>query len=166
MDIISIQPVSILITIANIIILYLILRHFLRKPVNAVLEKRKALLEEEKNRAEQINEEANEYKKQYEAKVAELKANEKETMAESARKAAKEYDRILLDATTRADEIIADANKKAEMDAKNRQAEKDRELADIVAEAAKKIAAASSNAQVDRSLYDEFLNKAGEDDLE
>ncbi len=163
MGIVSIHPVSIVITIANVLILFFILKRFLFAPVDKILEERAHRIVENKERAEKAAEEADELKRKYDEKVAEIEQAEKTRLSEANKKAAEEYDRIINDANKRADQIIEDAGRKAEMEAAVRDAEQERKIAEIVSVAARKLAANSNGAETDSSLIEEFLSKAGED---
>ena len=164
MGIVSIHPVSIIITIANVLILFLILKRFLFAPVDKILEARAVNIIENKEKAEKAAAEAEALKKKYDEKTAEIEQAEKSRLSEANRKAAEEYDRIIKDANKRADQIIEDAGRKAEREAAFRDAEQERKIADIVTAATRKIAAANNSAEMDNSLMEEFLSKAGEDD--
>lgn len=162
-NIVSIDPFSILITVANVLILFGILRHFLFKPVNEVLAKRAAAIKEENDKAEAARRDAETARQDYENKVSGIKTMEEEAVKDSQKKASEEYDRILTDARTKASAIVSEAEKKAEMEQKNRMAEADQRLCDIVAKAAAKIAATENSQALNSGLYDEFISKAGED---
>lgn len=164
MGIVSIHPVSIVITIANVLILFLILKKFLFAPVDKILHERARIIIDNKEKAEKSAAEADELKRRYDEKVVEIEQEEKNRLSEANRKAAEEYDRIINDANKRAEQIIEDAGRKAEMEAAVRDAEQERKIADIVSAAAKKIVASNNSAETDNSLLEEFLSKAGEED--
>ncbi len=166
MGIVSIHPVSIAITIANVLILFFILKKFLFAPVDKILEERAKKIVENKEKAEKSAAEADELKRKYDEKVAEIEQAEKTRLSDANRKAAEEYDRIISDANKRADQIIEEANKKADRDWAARDAEQERKIADIVAAATRKIAADKNSVEADNSLIEEFLSKAGEDNGE
>ncbi len=164
MGIVSIHPVSIAITIANVLILFLILKKFLFAPVDRILEARAKKIIENKEMAEKNAEEAEALKRKYDEKVTEIEKEEKRRLSEANRKASEEYDRIVEAANTRAGQILEDAGRKADMVAAIRDAEQERKIADIVSAVAKKMVAAKSDAETDKNLIEEFLSKAGEED--
>jgi len=166
MGIVSIHPISILITIANVLILFFILKRFLLAPVDKILEERAKRIIDNEEKSEKSVAEAGELKKQYDEKLAALEKEEKQRLKDANKKATEEYDRIVSDANKRADKIIEDAHRKADMDWAVRDAEQERKIAEIVTAATRKIAAGNSSAEIDSSLLDEFLSKAGEDDGE
>jgi len=164
MGIVSIHPVSIAITIANVLILFLILKKFLFAPVDRILEARAKKIIENKEIAEKNAEEAEALKRKYDAKVTEIEEEEKKRLSEANRRASEEYDRIVEAANNRADQILEDAGRKADMVAAVRDAEQERKIADIVSAAAKKMVAAKTDAETDKNLIEEFLSKAGEEE--
>lgn len=166
MGIVSIHPVSIIITIANVLILFFILKHFLVKPVDKILNERAQKIIDDREKAEKSAAEADALKKSYDDKLKELEQAEKDRIAEASKKASEEYDRIIGDANKRADKIIEEAGRRADMVEAVRDAEQERKIADIVSAATKKITAGKASADIDSSLYEEFLSRAGEDDGE
>ena len=85
-------------TIINVIILYLLLRHFLIKPVTDIMEKRKQLIADGLQSAQDAQDGALKMKQEYEAALNGAK-QESVQIVENARKSAKaEYDRILEEA--------------------------------------------------------------------
>ena len=96
-------------TIINVIILYLLLRHFLIKPVTDIMEKRKQLIADGLQSAQDAQDGALKMKQEYEAALNGAK-QESVQIVENARKSAKaEYDRILEEAGNKADSMIASA---------------------------------------------------------
>lgn len=163
--IISIQPLSILETVINVVFLFLILRHFLFKPVNRVLKEREDKIQSDKDAAEKAKAEAAAAQKDYEDKLGGIEAMKSEAVRESTQKANAEYDRIIADANKKASDILSQAQKKAENDEKSRKEQQDKKLADLVSAAAAKVAGAKGS-ELDSALYDEFISKAGEDSHE
>lgn len=164
-NIISVNPVSILITAGNVLILYLILRHFLFKPVHRILDARAKELSDIDAKAKAEEAAAEQKKQQYEEKLSKAESECKELLLSSSEKAGKEADRILSDARKQAANIISDARQKAEIDEKRREDESNRRIAEIVAEAVQKIAASENTDELNMDLYDNFLStsKDGKD---
>lgn len=93
---------SLVYTIINVIILYLLLRHFLIKPVTDIMEKRKQLIADGLKNAQDAQDDALKMKQEYEAALNGAK-QESVQIVENARKSAKaEYDRILEEAGNKA----------------------------------------------------------------
>ena len=168
-NIISIAPVSILITIVNLLILMGILKHFLFKPVNAILEKRQEAINADLQQASAAMKEGEDYRREYEEKLTQIEQLKKEALVESEKKGAEEYDRVISDARKQAEEILAEARVQSELEDRKRRSELESELAHLVTLATARVSAASEAAQeqsslnsLNSSLYDTFLNKAGE----
>ena len=115
MGIVSIHPVSIIITIANVLILFFILKHFLLKPVDRILDERAKKIIDDREKAEKAAADADALKKSYDDKLKEIEKAEKDRIAEASKKASEEYDRIIGDANKRADKIIEEAGRRADM---------------------------------------------------
>ncbi len=98
LDFLSIDIGTILFTLINTLILFLGLKHFLFKPVNAVLEQRQQAVDQSLQAAEDAKNSAESTKAEYEEKLAAAK----EESAEMLRKATRQAQR-------RADEIVAEA---------------------------------------------------------
>ena len=80
-------------TIINVIILYLLLRHFLIKPVTDIMEKRKQLIADGLQSAQDAQDGALKMKQEYEAALNGAK-QESVQIVENARKSAKNIDKM------------------------------------------------------------------------
>ena len=159
-DIISVAPGSIIITIINILVLFFIVKKFLFKPINDVIDKRNELLQREKKKAADERNEAAALKQDYEDKLSLIESIKKDAVLESQRRGNEEYNKIISDAKDKASEILGDANKKAVQLELNKKAETEKELSELIADAAAKVSASNKSPEIDKSLYDAFLKKA------
>lgn len=150
--------INLVFTIINILIWYAIIRFFLFKPINKVIDKRNAGIQEKYDEAKKMQDEAQAEKAQYAACQKEIES-ERNKVLDAARADARKEGRQLLDnAQKEADKILKKANEDAvrEKDKMMEQAKK--EILSMVLDAA----AGSMNKKADDSaLYDEFLKKAG-----
>lgn len=159
----KIDPVNLICTIANLLILFVALKIFLFKPVQKIIEARQAQADAVKTSADALKEEANALKEQYEASLA-LAEKEKEEILEAARKDADEQsDEIINAAKKKAEKIENDAVAEARNQKNKMLKDAEKEIADCIVSAAGKIVGSKSGIEVDKSLYDEFLVKAGEE---
>jgi F-type H+-transporting ATPase subunit b len=149
-------------TIVNLIILYLLLKHFLFKPVMEIMNKRQAMIEQSISNARNSEGQASELKKQYEDKLA--ASNEEGTkLIEEARVQAKaQYDRIVKGAQSDAGRVIEDAHKKAEADQKKAMQEAKTQIAGLVIAATAKVVNQEAAKNNNQSLYDAYLAEAGD----
>ncbi len=162
-DIISVSYVSIIITIANLLILMLILKFFLFKPVDNILEERKKYIEDQKEKADKDRADAAKLKADYQTRLNGAEDCGKAMISEAEKSSSELYERVVNEANARAEEIIADARRKSELEKKNHMEETEQELAGIVSAAAAKIAATQGGMILDSYLYDKFLDKVGDD---
>ena len=133
-------------TIINVIILYLLLKKFLIKPVTAIMDKR-----------EQMVKQGLEGARAQESQAKELKVKYEEALA-----SAKEYDRILGEADEQAKKIKEAARKDVELDREKAMKEMQSEVAGLALTAVSRILQEGTDPQSDGALYEQFLKKAGE----
>ena len=96
-------------TIINLVVLYLLLRHFLIRPVTQIMEKRKQMVEEGFKNARDMQDQAARMKQEYEEALSGAK-QESLRIVDNARRSAKaEYDRIVGEAGDKAGSIIESA---------------------------------------------------------
>lgn len=156
--------INLVFTIINLLILYLLMKKFLFGPITDIMEKRKAMIEEQLANAAAAEENANALKAQYEdtLKTADTDAN---AMIEDARKKAKsEYDRIVSEANGQAGKIIENAEKTVEIQREKTLRNLESEIAGLAMEAAAKVVGEQADCLNNAKLYDEFLDKAGDAD--
>lgn len=158
LDFLSIDVGTILFTLINTMILFFGLKHFLFKPVNAVLDQRKQTVDQSLQDAEDAKSAAESTKAEYEEKLAAAK----EESAEMLRKATRQAQR-------RADEIVAEAKADAaavmqqnadELEREKRRAAKELrgEVSDLAVLVAEQVMAREINPQDHARLIDEFIN--------
>lgn len=155
----SFDLVNVISTVINLLILMVGFRLVLFKPVQKIIAQRQEEAENEFKIAEEKQIKADELKKQYEESISGIEEQKKQTLKEAQSKADEQYHKIVKDAKDEAEEI----KKKATFDAEAQKAQiirsAEKEIADLVVNATSKVA---GGVEVDASLYDEFLNKAGE----
>ncbi|MEE3394004.1 MAG: ATP synthase F0 subunit B [Lachnospiraceae bacterium] len=165
---------SIIFTIINVLIIYLCLKKWLFKPVDNILAKRKAEADSQLADAAATQKEADEMKEKYTTFVNGMDKEKNDRIEEARKSADEEYQKIVDKANEEARQIKKDASDSAEADrAKILQQAQDEktkllkqaesEIADMVVSAAVKVSAKESDAAFNSSLYNEFLNKAGDE---
>ena len=149
-------------TIANLLILFVALRIFLFKPVQKIIAQRQELADAQLNEAKEKQEAADALKEQYSASLANAEEEKKQILSTARRDADVQYQKIIDDARSQAKQIEESAVAEAETQKKRILKNAEKEIADMVVTAAQKMVGTQSGAKLDRSLYDEFLVKAGE----
>ena len=153
---------NILYNIINLIILYLLMKRFLFKPVNAILEKRQQAADAQFAEADRQKAEAKESQEHYDALVQGAEDEKKRIVADARQEASAEYGRIVSEAKDKADGIV----EKAKADAENEKAaamqQADAAVRDMVVTAAARMVAMKDAKESDRALYDKFLAETKE----
>ncbi len=146
-------------TVINLLILFVLMKRFLFKPVREVLAKRDAEIQALYQQAEETNQAADALQAQYRESLASIETERQETLAKSKMEASKEYDEIISNAHKKADKILKEAEEEAAREAGAKQHEMQEQMAVLVAQAAYKIAAAKDSSENDKQLFDKFLNE-------
>ena len=158
---------NILFNIINLIILYLLMKRFLFKPVNAILEKRQAEADSRLAQADEKETQAKECLTKYETLLHDAEDEKNKIVQQARTEASEEYGRIIDEAKEKAGVILEDARDDArkEKEAVLRQA--DTAIRDIVLTAAARMTGAMESSESDRRLYDKFIeNTVGQNELQ
>lgn len=153
---------TILFTIVNLLILFLLMKKFLFARVNAVLEQRAALVKSEIASAEDNNRQAQELKTQYESKLTDARHEAAKIVADAQNRAQRVYEGKMAEAETDAKRLHsqAEAQIRTERDTMLRGARN--EVASLALLAAAKVAQRSMDSADDKALVDTFLSEVGE----
>lgn len=153
---------TILFTIVNLLILFLLMKKFLFARVNAVLEQRAALVKQEISSAEDNNRQAQELKAQYEGKLTDARHEAAKIVADAQNRAQRVYEGKMAEAETDAKRLRSEAEAQilTERDAMLRGARN--EVASLALLAAAKVAQRSMGSDDDKALVDTFLSEVGE----
>ena len=151
-------------TIINLVVLYLLLKHFLIGPVMNIMEQRKLMIEEGFRNAQTAQDDANRLKQEYETALSGAK-QESVQLIEDARKGAKaEYDRIIIEAGEKADTMLESAKESVRVEREQTMKELKSQIAGLAAASAAKIISGNADEKESQDLYDQFLKEAGEND--
>ena len=143
--------------IVNLVVLYLLLRHFLFNPVMGIMDKRKKIIEDGLKNAQDAQNDAKKMKQEYEDALKGAK-QESAQIIENARSAAKnEYDRIVGEAGDKAGNIIESAKETVRVERERTMKELQGEIAGLAVASAAKIVGKTA----DQDLYDQFLKEVG-----
>ena len=148
---------NVLFTIINLLILFVLMRIFLYKPVQKIIAKRQEEADRQFGEAAAKQSEAEELKTKYQAVLSDAENEKKKVVSEARKTADEEYQRIVADAHKTASQIKDDA----EAEAISQKEQILKEIADMVVDAAAKVVASNSK-DTNAALYDTFLNKAGD----
>ena len=118
LQIVSFNLWQVLISLANLTLLYLGLKKFLYKPVKAVLENRKAAIAKSYEEAEEYRSSANAAREEYAAKLATAHTTADEIIHDATVLANKRGEKIVAEAHQKADEIVRQGELEASMEKK------------------------------------------------
>ncbi len=158
---VSIDLGTIVFTLINTLIIFLIFRIFLYKPVCKILDQRKELAAKEIADAQAAKESAEKTEQEYLAKLADAKAEAAEIMKQATARAQAREEEIISDANKNAAEIKAKAEEAIERDKKRAMNEIKDEISDIVILAATKVVEKEISAKDNEELISDFLVNVG-----
>lgn len=154
--------INLVFTILNLLILYVLVRKFLFKPVHKILDARQAEIDKQYEDVRTAQTAADELQKKYEASMKDIEKEKEEILNESRERANEDYEEVLKDARAKADKIVKDAQKNADEQHQRRMQQAQEQIADLVVAATAKIVASHQGMEADRELYNQFLAKTGE----
>lgn len=140
---------NLLFTVINVLILYAVLKKFLFKPVEAIMEKRRELIACDLKEANESRKRAEELIDEYERKLSQAK-EESKGMVQNARAAAEQERENILDQTRReSGEMLEKAKAAIASQQERAQQEAREEIAGLAVLAARKILEAGGNYDTD-----------------
>ena len=150
-EIINVNIWLILISLCNLVILFLILKKFLFKPVKKVLAERQAEYDAKFAEAD--------------GKLAEAEAVKAERILKDAKdNAERRGAAIVTEAKDKADLIVKNAESEAELRRRKAEESIKDDIADVSVEIAEKIIGREVTERDHRRLVDEFINKMGDEE--
>lgn len=148
--------------IINTIILYLLLRHFLFVPVTNFMEKRRKGIEDSINLAESKNSEADEYKKEYFAKLQTAEDEGNNIIKQATKNADAKADKIIEEAKEDVTQLKDKALQDIESERKKAVNEIKDEISSIAILAASKVLETEIDKSKNKQLVDKFIKEVGE----
>ena len=153
--------INLVFTIINLIVLYLLMKKFLFGPIIGVMEKRKAMIDEQFASAEKTTTEANQLKGQYEDALKSAK-EESFSIVEQAKDEAKvQADSIVKRANDQAGQILEKARRDISTEQEAAMKAMEGKVAELAMDAASRIMGKKNDEAQDMSLYDQLLEGAG-----
>ncbi len=131
LDIISVNLWQILISLCNLLILFLILKKFLYKPVKKVLANRQSEVDKQYQDAEQYKNEAIELKNNWQQKMDSAKEKADSVIKEATTTAQLRHDNIIDEANEKANRIVTQAQEQAQLEQKKIYSEIKHDVVDI-----------------------------------
>ena len=160
-ELVTLMPWTFIATICNLLLQMYLIKRFLLKPVNEILEKRRAMTDAQIREAEAAKAEAEAIKVEYEGNMAQAKEKANEILATAQKTAAIQSEEILKEASqqvaamkAKAENDIAQEKRKAVNEIKN-------EIGDMAMEIAGKVIEREISEDDHKKLIDEFISNVG-----
>jgi F-type H+-transporting ATPase subunit b len=160
LDFLSIDAGSIIFTLINTLILFLVLKHFLFGRVNKVLEDRQNEVSNTYKNADETMEKANQLEAQYTELMAGAKEEGAEIVQNAVKKAQTRSDEIVSNAKSEAQHIIEKANSETEREIKKAKAELQDEISDMAIMMAEKVVEREINKDDHEKFIKDFINQS------
>ena len=158
--------INLLFAIINIIVLFLLLRKFLIKPVRNIMEKRDEMIRSGLENARKSQSDAELMKQEYEEKLKNAGDISAGIISDAKKEAEARSKNILDEANAKADNILSSARENAETAKIKAVSEAKEQIADLAAEMARKLVTTSKDSNFDSGEYDRFIRETGDDNDE
>ena len=162
LDVISVNIWQILISLINLVLLFLIIKKFLFGPVNKMLEKRKGEIDSQYDTAAQAQADADAAKSEWEQKLSGADAQADAILQNATENAKRRGDKIVSDAQERAQGIIRNAEAEAMLERKKATDGIKHEIVEVSEAIAEKMLEREINAEDHRALIDSFIDEIGD----
>ena len=159
LDFISISFPTMIISVANILIMYIILRKFLFGPVNKIIAKRESEVTGIYEKADLSLSESNKLKEEYKNKINNIQA-EKDIIIKEAQEEAKiKGSAIINESRADADKIRKETLKDLEMKRKQMYKEMQENVAEVAVSIAEKVIEREVNIELHKDIVSNFVNE-------
>ena len=161
-DFLTIDPTTIVLTLCNTLILFLVLKHFLFDKVNKVIDDRKSEIAESYKNADEAQRKAENLAAEYDEKIGKAKEEGAEIVRAATIKAQNRSDEIISEARAQAKGIIDNANDEIEREKKIAINQIKDEIAEIAVSAASAVAEKEIGIEDNEKLINSFIDRVGE----
>ena len=163
LDVISVNLWQILISLANLALLFLIVKKFLFKPVRNVLDKRQRELDEQYDAAKAAQAQADESRRSWEETLSGARGQADAILQEATEQAKGRADKLMAEAKESADGIVRNARNEAELERQKASDSIKREIVAVSGALAEKMLEREINTDDHRALIDSFIEEMGGD---
>jgi len=163
LDIISVNFWSIFVSLCNLLILFLILKKFLFKPVEKMLKQRQDEIDAKYSDAENYKNEAENLKKSFDEKISLADSTAEDIIKNANENAKRQSDRIVNNAKNEAMGIINRAKTESALERQKATDGIKKAITDVSTVISEKMIEREINVEDHRSLINSFIDKIGED---
>lgn len=164
LEIISINLWQVLISLVNLIILFLLLKKFLYKPVKKAVKERQDKIENQYSSARETVEDADKLKEQWEEKMLSANDEAEQIRKTATKEAGYRSDKIVLAANEKANDIIRAAENEAKQIHAKAEAEIKNEIVEVSLDLTEKILRRDMDKDDHKMLIDSFIKEIEEDE--
>ncbi len=162
LDFLSFDIGTILFSWLNLLLLFFGLKHFLFKPVNDILEKRQAMVDQSITAAENAQTEAEAAKTEYTQKLSNAKEESAEMLRKATKKAQQRSDEIVAAAKEEAAGIMARNTESLEREKRRAENELRGTVSELAVMMAEKVVEREVKPEDHKRLIDEFIDAVGD----
>ena len=163
LDVISVNLWQMVVSLANLALLYSIVKKFFYAPVKKMLAKRSEAIESSFEKARLAEETAAEDQKKYEEKLRGASEEAKQILEDAVKTATHRKKEILAEADEEAEGVLRRAKEEAALEKENARAEIRREIVELSTTVAEKVLDRETNSSDHEKLVDSFIEQLGED---
>lgn len=150
---------TILFSLINILVLFLFLKKFLFGRINAVLEERARLVQEEIDKAKDETEKAEKLRLDYEAAISDAKDEAKKIVIEAQKSANAQSAAITQQAQEEASRIVESTRQELALERERSVASAQNEIVSLAMAAAEKVLGREMDDETNRAIMDAFLDE-------
>lgn len=163
LDIISVNIWDILISLANLLIMFLILKRFLFKPVKRVMDARQAQVDKIYSDADQDRNEAAKMRQDYEQKLAAAREEADGLVRNAVQTAQRRSDEMMAEASGQASRMKQKAEEEIAREKQQMLQDVRGEISDLAVSIASKVVEREIDPEDHRQFVDEFIRNVGEE---
>jgi F-type H+-transporting ATPase subunit b len=162
LDIISVNIWNILLSLANLLIIFLIMKKFLFKPVQKVMNERQSQVDKIYSDADESRNAANEMKQEYEQRLASARQEADALIKNATQTAQRRGDQIVADANNQASHIKQKADQEIAQQKKQMLQDVRSEISELAVDIASKVVEREINQKDYDGFVDDFIQNVGE----
>ncbi len=164
LEVVSLNIWSILLSLANLLILYFILKKFVYKPVSKMLAQRRNEIDRQYEQAQEAQDQANANKQRYEAVMESAQQEADAVVHEAEIRAERNASRVLNEAQSKADSMIRHADEEIALEKRKAAADMKKEMADISIMLAEKVLGRQATERDARKWVSDAIDQIGNTD--
>ena len=162
LEIISVNLWNTLLSLANLVIIFLILKKFLFKPVQKVMTERQNQVDKIYSDADESRNSANQMKQEYEQRLASAREEADTLIKNATQTAQRRSDKIVADANSQASHVKQKAEAEIELQKKQMLKDVRSEISGLAVDIASKVVEREIDQKDYDGFVDEFIQNVGE----